>query len=379
MKRLLSLIVTAVLFFSFAVPVNAAIKIIIPDIPSKSSTQPTTSASEDEWWMTINNGPVEDPLTGNSFDIPNGWQYVPSEEEIPENSSVFLLLPPESNIDITYQSIDMWSDLTASQKRGHTRSDITNDTFKTADIADLFEVNEKNVEKVKVKGLGYYLVTKTVNRSKNSTDTYLYLVRFQNGYFYTYSFGGNKQHSLYSDFINIVASATYGETDSGALYKKAQSAYRSGNYDEAEKLFNEVSGYKDASKYITLIALRDDSQFAPSRDIYVISARKHIDFEDTAEVLLRNTKISCAFLLGNWYTASGAPKYADFRLKSNKDGSYTYSCSSSISNTRGEVFEITNGNLYLDSCPTLSIEIISDKCIQIYSYENCKTFTLYRK
>lgn len=395
MKRIFSCILLLAVFFNLALSANAAI--IIPDSLLPAATTPPSAPEL--------NKILWDSLSQNTLILPDGWD-LKFEEETDKAFVKVNILPKDSSIVIKYQNVDYWSLLDAQSQKTWPRSAVNNAAFTKEQIAELTGVDTENVSTCTINGVEYFWVTYETSVTKYGytfSMTNIFLIRFQDGYFYTYLFGDNMENSLFEDFINMVGTATYGgsssekaEPSDSDIYQDAQSAYNKGKYSEAEKLFEQVSDYKDADKYLRLIKIRSfggnmgmgtkayDSCYAltSSQKKEIDKAMNHISFADTAEVLMCNSDVACYFLLGDWYTAAGAPKYGYLQVKTSSAG-YLYYRSYSLSTKESGTFSINDGELTIDifkKCtPTFSIEIQSKDCIELYSYETCRTFTLYRK
>lgn len=209
---------TLILTFSLAIPANAAL--INPEWLVPSTTEPT-SFSDD--WSDVESAPVYDYLSGNTLYLPSGWEH-DFDEETSDTMVKVHLLPKDSSITIKYQNVDYWSLMQEEYQKNCPRSEINNDAIPKERIAELVGVDTKDIALVLVDGIEYFYIIKKSSITSfgyTFTRTNIFLIRFHDGYFYTYSFGADDDHSLYDDFIGIVASATYGESidNMGGTYR----------------------------------------------------------------------------------------------------------------------------------------------------------------
>lgn len=191
------------------------------------------------------------------------------------------------------------------------------------------------------------------------------------------------------DYGDLIYSA--GTTDA-ATYRSAVDAYEDGYYSTAKKLFNEVDPYKDSSKYLRLIRIRNaGGNIGVGSAVYekslgltksekkdIDEAAKDFDFADTSEVLLCNSDVACYYLVGKWN--GGSKCYIHFKM--NKAGG-TYNIGSKLSTNYKSTFSIDDGELRVDVIDTdkltLHLTLISPNKMEVYTYEKGgKTYTLKR-
>lgn len=374
--------------------------------------------------------------TGCTISIPSSWKL--------ENTGSGIEFIPSSGdaVPMGYCYMDLWKDLTPSDKLKTDRTKYNNDYISKVDIAELLGVSSQDVCFVTLGSHEYFQVTTTTSSGLyfyNNKTTMISLIHVENGYLHLYQFEADTAHSLYSSFETMVASSTYASSASGKgavgtvktitldpftsaasgnssatsntpsttsnnssdIYTEAKDAYDDGDYSTAKKLFDSVSSYKDAQKYLRLIRIRDYGSNTGIGCVYNFSKaltdsqKKEIDkaaedfyFADTAQVLLCNTDVACYYigahnsLSGNWITASNAPTYAYFKLHKDSSGGYYYTRSSNLSNATSDCVSIIDGDVRISitSSNTLvfHIDLTAPGCMDIYSYETCKSFALYR-
>lgn len=156
-------------------------------------------------------------------------------------------------------------------------------------------------------------------------------------------------------------------------YEQAVDHYRSGEYAAARNIFNTLSDYEDTEKYLRLINAHT-SYLSNASSIYDL-----VGFEDADDIILEDDDFLQAFLMGNWKNYSG--NYMNFTKKS--DGSTN--CNYNISAANGAYFKIENGCYYVRSEYSYDWRIqwrftLKDEdTIDVYSYNNSTTYTLYRQ
>lgn len=336
----------------------------------------------------------------NVLSVPSDWKL---EER--DDSLVKVKFVPSSGTSalMQYGSTDLWSTLSKSAQKNLPRSEFDNSQFSKADIADLVGAKSSNVKMVTIGGREYFQadVEKTsTSGGMKLTVSVRYWAYVDNGWFYLYQFVGGESHSLYGKFKSMIASASYGgssdDSDSAdsrsETYAKAVKAYNGGNYSDAQKKFSSLDGYKDSSKYLRLIRIRNaGGNIGVGSEVYekslgltdsekkdIDNAAKDFDFADTAEVLLCNSDVACYYLVGKWN--GGSKCYIHFQA--NKYGG-TYNIGSKLSTNYKSTFSIDNGELRVDVLKTnkrtLQLKLLSPNSMEVYTYEKGgKTYTLKR-
>jgi len=353
-----------------------------------------------------------DPDSGMSLQVPKGWKIAAEDDHIRFEAD-------NSKVTMTYRCEDVWDGLSRADKAEISRKEYNNDLLSKADVADLVDARSKDVSAVDLNGVEYFSVTTSVTKGFlffKSTAYTTSLIHFQNGWMHLFQFRENTDHKDYPRFEELVCSASYAEeadivpettqptipettapviTDQD-IYWDAQEAYERGDLLEAQQLFECVPAYEDAQDYLRLIRIRDYGSNSGIGTVYaenkglaqfmkddIDKAAQRFYFADTAEVLLCNTDVACYYLYGSWITGAGAPAYAYFKLhKDYSGGGYYYTRSSNLSNAVSSTVSIIDGDVRISitSSNTLvfHIDLTAPDCMDIYSYETCKDFTLYR-
>lgn len=397
MKHLLSLILAVFLLCNLALPANAMLT--FPEFLLKTRTA------------------VKDEYCNNTIYIRSDWLYDMGLDTEGRPITYITMLPESRaaendwSVTVKYQGMDYWSTMGEEYQKNLPRSEFDNDLFSKADLARYMDVDEESITMVDINGIEYFQVTNTITTSIGSFGAFkvtkvesIYLMRFYNGYFYIYGFNADTSNELYGEFIDIVKSATYDgassdSTDSTSdsdTYESAKNAYNKGNYNEAKKLFEKVSNYKDTEKYLRLIKIRnygcnigmgtraykDSNALTVSQKKEIDKAMNHVDFADTAEVLMCNSDVACYFLLGEWYTGAGAPRYSYLKVKTNTSSGYRYWRSTNLSTSMSQTFSINDGlftvDIFNQNTAKLNISILTRDSIEVYSYESGLTFIFYR-
>lgn len=163
-------------------------------------------------------------------------------------------------------------------------------------------------------------------------------------------------------------------------YKSAIGLYRNEEYEKAISEFDAIGNYLDSDDYVFLIQMyrqsfSNDYVSAPISDIDISKLASLIGFENAAELLVRSHRIAEKFLTGTW---RGEGMY--FTVKSNGYINYNLPYFN-----YGDYYRIENGlillypeeNVYAAK-KLFGITVISEDCIQMLTYQNHRTYTLYR-
>lgn len=354
-----------------------------------------------------------DPDSGMTLQVPKGWKIAAEDDFIRFEAD-------NTKVVMTYRYEDVWDGLSRSDKETISRQEYNNDFLSRADVADLVDARSKDVTTIDLNGTEYFSVTTSVTKGFlffKSTAYTTSLIHFQDGLMHLFQFKGNTDHKDYPHFEELVSSAAYGEENEDTapetteptvpettapvitdadIYWDAQEAYERGDLLEAQQLFECVPYYEDAQDYLRLIRIRDYGSNTGIGTVYsenkglaefmkddIDKAAERFYFADTAEVLLCNTDVACYYLYGSWITSAGAPAYAYFKLhKDYHGGGYYYTRSSNLSNAVSSTVSIIDGDVRISitSSNTLvfHIDLTAPDCMDIYSYETCKSFALYR-
>lgn len=152
-----------------------------------------------------------DAETQTSFTVGGNW----TEEELFQDRA-YIDVKFVSNLGdgtiILYGSIDLWKEMSASEKEGSLRSDINSSIFSKADVAQILAVDASNIEEIMLGGYDYYRVENTTVYSDFGFEITLpmtQMLRIDNGYMHVYQYSGENTDPRYQDFEQLVASARY--------------------------------------------------------------------------------------------------------------------------------------------------------------------------
>lgn len=153
----------------------------------------------------------KDNESGVTFTVPANWKQEAFSKDR-EFIDVKFVSTKEDGCVMIYGSTDMWSQMSAADKVGYTRSDLNNSAFTKADIAEMYSTTADKITTVMYNGVQYFK-----GEPKYTTDAYgidlsvtmTQLVYIENGWMYTFQFGGPSTHKLYSDFESLMKSVKY--------------------------------------------------------------------------------------------------------------------------------------------------------------------------
>ena len=178
-------------------------------------------------------------------------------------------------------------------------------------------------------------------------------------------------------------------------YDAGVNLYHSKKYIDAKSQFNNIGNYLATNDYLYLInlhtVLKNISSNPLETTLEILRLRKSsatgnevdlkklipmIGFEDAADFILFNQRSAEEFLEGYW---KGSGCY----FKMTADGQ-NIKYNLPVPNY-GDYYEIRDGTMVFfpadDSTATrdaLEFTILSEGCIEIFAFENCRTYTLYR-
>ena len=153
----------------------------------------------------------KDKNTGSEFTVPANWTQE-SLSQKREFLDVKFTSDNEPGICILYGSMDMWTAMPVSEKKGLSRSDINNSIFTLDEFAETMNVVKSKVSTVSYGDKEYYrYVNKTTSSMYgiNFEVTMTYLMRIENGYAYTFQFSGDSKNVYYKDFETLLGSVKY--------------------------------------------------------------------------------------------------------------------------------------------------------------------------
>ena len=182
-----------------------AIKSIVDSI-KYDKAPPVAEEGEDTDAFTY-----KDSKGGVTFTVPANWKQKAFTEDR-EFIDVKFVSTKESGCVMIYSSTDLWGQMSAADRVGYKRSDINNSVFTKADIAAMYNTTADKITTVTYNGVQYFK-----GEQKHTTDTYgtnlsvtmTHLVHIENGWMYTFQFGGPSTHKLYADFESLMKSVKY--------------------------------------------------------------------------------------------------------------------------------------------------------------------------
>lgn len=154
-----------------------------------------------------------DKETGVTFTVPAGWNKAAFSEQRDYLETMFESTE-EPGLIITYSSIDLWSELPASERAGYSKSDFSSDLFTKQDIADMFGTSKYLVDDITYDGVHYFKIATTAEKEEMGlkvTVTMTQLFRVENGRGYFFQFAGDESSPYYSDFVSLIKSAKFPE------------------------------------------------------------------------------------------------------------------------------------------------------------------------
>ncbi len=187
-----------------------AIKNIVDTIKFDTPPVETPSGVETEAFI------YTDTKTNTKFTVPANW-YKKELSKERDTIDVKFVSSKEEGLTIMYGSVDVWEALTDDEKVGATRSDISNDVFTINDIAELYGIDKSKVSMVEYNGIEYFQFT-----FKQTTELYgiefspemTILLRFENGWMYSFQFGGTTDSIYFDDLEALLNSVKYAGSSS---------------------------------------------------------------------------------------------------------------------------------------------------------------------
>lgn len=173
-----------------------------------------------------------DSDSGVTFTVPNNWKEEPFTKER-EFIDVKFISTKEDGGTMIYGSVDIWEKMTESEKIGYTRSDINNSEFTKSDIAAMYNTTTDKISIVTYNGVQYFKAETNYTSDSYGVDITVkmtQLVYIDNGWMYSFQFGGTSTHKLYSDFESLLKSVQYHNTVSNVNSTQSVSSVNSANY-----------------------------------------------------------------------------------------------------------------------------------------------------
>ncbi len=152
-----------------------------------------------------------DADTNTKFTVPANW-YEKELSKERQYIDVKFASAKEEGLTIMYGSTDIWGALTEEEKVGATRSDIRNDAFTIDDIAESYGIDKSKISIVDYNGVEYFQFM-----FKRTTELYgieftpemTMVLRFENGWMYSFQFSGTKDSIYFADLETMLNSVEY--------------------------------------------------------------------------------------------------------------------------------------------------------------------------
>lgn len=146
-----------------------------------------------------------------TFTVPANWKQKAFSKDR-EFIDVKFVSTKEDGCTMIYGSTDMWSQMSASDRVGYTRSDLNNSAFTKSDIAEMYSTTADKISTVTYNGVEYFKGETSYTSDTYGVDitvTMTQLVYIDNGWMYMFQFGGTSTHKFYSDFESLLKSVQY--------------------------------------------------------------------------------------------------------------------------------------------------------------------------
>ena len=154
-----------------------------------------------------------DTDSGAKFTVPANWKKKEFFEDR-EYIDVKFVSTKDDGCVIIYASEDIWEEMSPADRIGYTRSDVNNDIFTRADVAEMFSTTADKVSTVTYNGVEYFQgeIDHTSDDYGGLTVRMTALVCIDNGWLHMFQFGGTSTHKLYSEFESLMDSVVYSDT-----------------------------------------------------------------------------------------------------------------------------------------------------------------------
>lgn len=149
-----------------------------------------------------------DSMTKASFTVPANWVEAPLSAERETIDAKFTHLS-DSGMCIMYGSMDVWSEMTATERSLYDRADVDNGMFTREDVADSFGLSGSDVHMETYGKHEFFVAAQTSDTSAyglNVSVTITYAMLVENGYMYVFQFSGTSDSEQYSDFEALLSS-----------------------------------------------------------------------------------------------------------------------------------------------------------------------------
>lgn len=184
---------------------EAAIKTVVDSILF-DNPPPVTEQGEDTRPFQYT-----DADTGVTFLVPENWK----QKEFSKPREIIdakFVSTKEAGCLMIYGSADIWEEMTAAERKGHTRSELDNSFFDRLDIAQMYGTTFDKISTVKYNGIEYYKGEVTASSDEYGLDiamTMTVLTHIKDGWMYLFQFSGTSADALYSEFETLMKSVIY--------------------------------------------------------------------------------------------------------------------------------------------------------------------------
>lgn len=150
-----------------------------------------------------------DSKTGVSFTVPANW--IQKETSKPRETIDVLFDSTDGEAIIMFGSIDAWSQLTESERRGYSRSDFNNSVFTNEDLkelASIYGATDDSFHKETIAGTEYIVFDASGAKGLVSVTLTEY-VTYKNGYMFLYQYSGGNAEAHKDDLLELLRSVDY--------------------------------------------------------------------------------------------------------------------------------------------------------------------------
>lgn len=152
-----------------------------------------------------------DKDSGVTFTVPANWKQEAFTKDR-EFIDVKFVSTKEDGCTIIYGSTDIWEKMPDSDRVGYSRLEFNNSAFTKSDIAEMYNMTPNKISIVTYNGVQYFKCETDYTSNTYGVDitaAMTQLVYIDNGWMYTFQFGGMSTHKLYSDFEDLLNSVQY--------------------------------------------------------------------------------------------------------------------------------------------------------------------------
>lgn len=201
-------------YFSYIGEITEADETLLREVVDSVRLEETLDPEElaEPWEYT-------DPESGLSFTMPAGWlrQEQMETDEIIKMVAAYQMRP---GLVLQYGSVDMWSQMSASERRGRERRDMDQSVISREDIAEIYQLDADDISTVFYGGKAYYMawvnMGSVLGIDLNGFLDRTLLVRVENGVFYQFVYSAQFADPQFKELKSILDSARYPEEEGGS-------------------------------------------------------------------------------------------------------------------------------------------------------------------